>query len=163
MHQRFATVVCALLIATTSAGCSSTYIPRPSARLSMRMDSGSLVWERDGKKFESGLFGGEIEQAVRGVPLAEKYANDYKTGVTGGFVTVLAGAAAVVAGSSLATDEYAQRATTVPGWSTMGVGVIAYFVGLAWLLSAAPHLYDAVNAYNDGIEGGVGPVATPSP
>jgi hypothetical protein len=152
MRQRLATVVCAVLATATSAGCSSAYIPRASAHLSMRMDTGSLVYERDGKKFEGGLFGGEVDEAVQGVPLAEKYASDYKTGVTGGFVAVLAGAAAIIGGTSLSATEYGQGATTVPGWTTVGAGVVAYFVGLAWMLSSQPHLYDAINAYNDAID-----------
>jgi hypothetical protein len=163
MGQRLASIVCAALAATTSAGCSSSYLPRRSSHLSMRMDTGSLVFERDGKKFEGGLFGGDLDEAVQGVPLAEKYASDYKTGVTGGFVMVLAGAAAIVGGTSLAAGEYNQQATTIPGWSTVGAGLVAYIVGLAWMMSSQPHLYDAINAYNDGTEERAEHMAAPPP
>jgi hypothetical protein len=152
MGQRGTMVVCAALVGTMSGGCSSAYLPRRSAHLSMRMDSGSMLFERDGQRFEGGLFGGDLEEAVKGVPLAEKFASDYKTGVTGGFVTVLAGVAAVVGGTSLAGAEYAQGTTNVPGWTTVGAGLVAYFIGLAWMMSSQPHLYDAINAYNDAVD-----------
>jgi hypothetical protein len=147
------TALCGVLVVAVGTGCSSAYIPRRSAHLSMRMDSGSLAYERDGKKFVGGLFGGDLEAAVQGVPLAEKYAAEYRTGVTGGFVLVLAGAAGVAAGASLGTIEYSQRGSSVPGWSTIGAGLVAYVAGLVWMLSSQPHLYDAVNAYNDGVDG----------
>jgi hypothetical protein len=153
MIGRCTAALSAVLVVAFGTGCSSAYIPRRSARLSMRMDSGSLVYERDGKKFVGGLFGGDLDEAVQGVPLAEKYAADYKTGVTGGFVLVLAGAAGVVAGTSLDASEYSQRGSSVPGWSTIGAGLVAYLAGLAWMLSSQPHLYDAVNAYNDAVDG----------
>jgi hypothetical protein len=156
-------VVCAALVGTMSGGCSSAYLPRRSAHLSMRMDSGSLLFERDGQKFEGGLFGGELDEAVKGVPLAEKFASDYKTGVTGGFVMVLAGAAAAIGGTSLAGAEYAQGTTNIPGWTTVGAGLVAYFIGLAWMMSSQPHLYDAINAYNDAVDEHPEPAPTPAP
>jgi hypothetical protein len=163
MRHRGALVVCAVFAGTMSAGCSSAYLPRRSAHLSMRMDSGSLVFERDGQKFEGGLFGGDLDEAVKGVPLAEKFASDYKTGVTGGFVLALAGGAAAIGGSSLAGAEYAQRTSNVPGWTTVGAGLVAYFIGLAWIMSSQPHLYDAINAYNDAADERAEPAAAPAP
>jgi hypothetical protein len=41
----------------------------------------------------------------------------------------------------------------VAGLLVLGAGVVAYFTGLSVMLSAQPHLYDAINAYNDGVEG----------
>lgn len=160
MIGRLGTALSGVLVVAVGTGCSSAYIPRRSAHLSMRMDSGSLAYERDGKKFAGGLFGGNLEEAVQGVPLAEKYAAEYKTGVTGGFVLILAGAAGVVAGTSLDASEYNQRGSSVPGWSTIGAGIVAYAAGLIWMLSSQPHLFDAVNAYNDGVDA---PAAEPGP
>jgi hypothetical protein len=107
--------------------------------------------------------GGDLEEAVQGVPLAEKYAAEYKTGVTGGLILVLAGAAGIAAGTSLDASEYSQRGSSVPGWSTVGAGIVAYAAGLIWMLSSQPHLFDAVNAYNDGVDGPAEPTAPAAP
>jgi UPF0716 family protein affecting phage T7 exclusion len=43
------------------------------------------------------------------------------------------------------------RTLPVAGPVLLGAGLVADFVGLVVMLNAVPHLYDAVNAYNDGL------------
>jgi uncharacterized iron-regulated membrane protein len=43
------------------------------------------------------------------------------------------------------------------GFATAGAGLVLYLTGLIVTLNAVPHLYDAVNAFNDGLP----PPATP--
>ncbi len=150
---RHSTAAIAGLVSCT-LGCSSAYIPRPGPRLSLIMDSGTLAYARDGKKYEGGLFGGEIEEAVRGNAQAEEFARQYKTGTEAGFFSVLVGAVGIVGGTvvtGLEEGPSENRSAPVAGVVTVGAGLLLYMTGLIVMLNAAPHLYDAINAYNDGL------------
>jgi len=148
-HAAVAALVCC------SLGCSSAYMPHPGPRLSVVMDGGTIGYVRDGKKYEGGLFGGDLEEAVRGNPQAEAYAHEFKTGVATGFATTMLGVAGMVGGvvvtGAQAPPSDSNRPIPVTGPVILGAGLVAYVVGLIVMLNAAPHLYDAVNAYNDGL------------
>ena len=125
------------------------------------MEGGTIAYVRDGKTYEGGLFGGDIEEAVRGNPQAEEYAHEYKTGVVTGFATTMLGVAGMVGGLVVTGVEEApptnNRSVPVAGPVLLGAGVLAYVVGLVVMLNAVPHLYDAVNAYNDALGVRAGP------
>jgi hypothetical protein len=150
MDWRFGRVAALLLC---SVGCSSTYMPRPGPRLSVVMDEGRLAYVRDGKKFEGGWLGGDIEGAVQGNPVAEEYARDFKSGMVAGFATTMVASALVVAGAVVTGVEEGPstgRATVpVTGLAMMGAGLVVDLIGLVLVARATPHLWDAVNAYND--------------
>ena len=77
-----------------TAGCSSALYPASRGPSSSRvvMESGSLAYVRDGKTYEGGLFGGEIEEADSGNPRAEEYARDIqRPGATTGFALSMLG------------------------------------------------------------------------
>ncbi|HEX3771743.1 MAG TPA: hypothetical protein VHV30_12785 [Polyangiaceae bacterium] len=152
------TVVAAAILASFTTGCSSSYMPVQGPRLSVVMESGTPVYMRDGQRFSGGFLGGDIEDAVRGSPRAEDYAHDYKSGMVTGFVSTLAGALAIGVGAGLAGGEASQSSTPTPGLVTLGGGALLYIVGLGMLLAAQPHLYDAINAYNDDFDHAGGPV-----
>jgi hypothetical protein len=140
------------LLVSFTFGCSSSYVPLQSPRVAIVMEGGSHAFVRDGVKYEGGLFGGDIEAAVRGNPKAEAQARTYKNLVVGGFVLTLAGEAAAVGGLSIIGADAARNQTlSTPAAVLLGGGVVGYLVGLGLLLSAPPHLYDAVNIYNDGL------------
>jgi hypothetical protein len=156
--RRYATATIAVLVScsvSSSLGCASSYMPRPGPRIAVVMDSGSVAYVRDGKKYEGGLFGGDIEEAVRGNPQAEDYARQYKAGVEAGFLTTMVGVAGLVGGTVVTSVEASpsagDRATPVAGLVTVGAGLVLYVTGLIVVLNATPHLYDAINAYNDGV------------
>lgn len=119
------------------------------------MAGGTIAYVRDGKTYEGGLFGGDIEEAVRGNAQAEEYAHEYKNGVVTGFVTTMLGVAGMVGGLTVTGVEEAppanNRSMPVAGPVILGAGVLVYVVGLVVMLNAVPHLYDAVNAYNDSV------------
>jgi len=121
----------------------------------MIMDHGTLAYVRDGKMYEGGLFGGDIEEAVHGNAQAEEYAHKYKTGMEAGFATTMVGVAGLFGGlivTDLGTESQAgNRAVPVTGLITAGAGLVLYLTGLFVMLNATPHLYDAVNAYNDSV------------
>lgn len=125
------------------------------------MESGSLAYVRDGKKYEGGMLGGDIEEAVRGNPRAEQYAHDYKSGMVTGFALSMVGIAGMVGGLTVEGIQEANHPTgsqsvPVTGLVIFGAGLLLDLVGSGMMLGAVPHLYDAVNAFNDG-------VAPPSP
>jgi hypothetical protein len=86
-----------------------------------------------------------------------------------GFVTTLLGAGGIVGGLVLTSAEAGSQSSSasnaeVPGLVLMGVGAAAYLAGLFVMLAARPHIYDAMNAYNDTIEArGAAGSAVPAP
>jgi len=148
-------VVVVAAVVSCNVGCSSAYIPRPGPRISVLMDGGTLAYARDGKKYEGGIFGGDLEEAVRGNPQAEEYAREFKNGMTTGFASTMLGVGGIL-GGLIVTDLQlpppgSNRSLPATGPVILGAGLVAYFVGLAVMLNAAPHLWDAVNVYNDGV------------
>jgi hypothetical protein len=161
-----------LIAALGCEACTSDYLPRPGPRLSMVQESGSLVYVRDGKKIEGGFLGGGIEDAVQGVPQAEAYAHQYKSGMVTGFALTLVGVAGIIGGLTLTTTEASSQpnqssnnsSAVLPGLLVMGAGAIVEIIGTIVMSSAQPHLFDAVNAYNDGVESrGGAPAPAPVP
>jgi hypothetical protein len=152
MRRRAVAVI--TLVACT-AGCSSAYIPQRGPRLSVVMENGSLAYVRDGKTYEGGVFGGDIEEAVRGQTRAEEYARQYKNGLTTGFALSVLGIGGMIGGAVVTGAEAGRSNSDVPvtGLAFLGAGLVLDLVGSIVMLAAVPHLYDAVNAYNDGVEG----------
>jgi hypothetical protein len=153
------------------AGCSYHYIPKATGRVNVVMDGGKIGYMRDGKLYEGGIFGGDIEEAVRGNALAEDYASRFKTAQIGGFVVTIIGTGATVAGGILGGYGAAQNNST-PGSgnsnTTLGLGLIFGGLGLMlggaiWAITGQPYLYDAINAYNDGVQPPAAPPPAPPP
>ena len=93
LHRNAATV----FVLCSTVGCASSYLPQPSPRVSVVMDGGSYAYTRDGQKYSGGLFGGDIDKAVKGNKAAEKYAHEYKTGMATGFALTVIGLAGLLA------------------------------------------------------------------
>jgi hypothetical protein len=153
-----------LLLLSSSLGCSSSYVPATSPRLSIVMEGGRYSYVRDGKKFDAGVFGGDIDEAVRGNPKAEKYARQYKNGLVTGFVLTMLGTAGLVAGLAVAASDAPQQPSGQPFPPTGPVialtGAAIEIVGVIVTTAAFPHQFDAVNVYNDGV---APPPPAPSP
>jgi hypothetical protein len=161
--SRFSAI--AVVLACTTA-CSSAYIPQPGPRLSVVMESGSLAYVRDGKTYEGGFFGGDIEEAVSGNPRAEEYAHEYKSGLVTGFAMSMIGIAGMLGGVSFAAADAARTndtSTPITGLLIAGGGALLDLIGLALMTNAVPHLYDAVNAFNDGVRTAPAPTPTAPP
>src|SRR5690242_2218077 len=84
-----AVLMCTLTLAGT--GCSTAYMPRPSQRVQVIMKNGTPAYVREGKVYEGGMFGGDLDEAVRGNPDAESHAKAYQNSMIGGFLATLAG------------------------------------------------------------------------
>ncbi|MBI5609864.1 MAG: hypothetical protein HY902_13410 [Deltaproteobacteria bacterium] len=157
------------LVAVSGPACSSAYTPRRSAALKLLMENGQPTLLKNGSYTPMGMFGGGLVEAVAEHPQALEYAEAYRDGTVWGFGTAIAGA--VVMGLSplaLAADGNANNRgpsdqavnTTL---AVAGVGLIAYCVGLAMVVDAQPHMFDAINRYNDAVEEGWRPPAAPTP
>ncbi len=156
LSQFLLKTVGAALALGSIAGCSTSYMPRSSGRVSVVQVGGIPSYARGGKIYHGGLGGGELEEAVQGNPAAEQHARDYKAGTITGFVSALVGGVGMCAGVGLlAADSAAHeshRGRQIGGAATLGVGVVAYVVGLALVINAQPHMWDAINIYNDGVQ-----------
>jgi len=127
-------------------------MPAASPRVSLVTDGGHWAYVREGKKYSGGIFGGDLEDAVRGNAQAEEYARAYQGGLTGGFVVAMLGAAGIVSGA-VVTGAQSENGQSVPpaGPLILAGGIVAYLVGLGIMVAAQPHLTDAINVYNDSL------------
>lgn len=162
---------CALSLAT---GCSTSYLPKPGPRVAIIQQAGSPAYVRDGKIYEGGLFGGDLPQAVRGNAEAEAHARAYKSGMVGGFITTLLGGLGMGAGLVVFANgtQASGPATTGAADSSHGQavggamfvgGLAAYVAGFVIMLNAQPHMWDAINVYNDGLPASAAPPPVPPP
>jgi hypothetical protein len=163
--RRWTRAALAIAIAAYASGCASTYMPRPGPRISLVMENGSYAYVRDGRTYAGGMFGGDIVEAVRGDPKAEEFARAYKNGVTVGLVLAYLGAAAAFAGLAVAASDEVQHtgggAPPPTGVIILGSGLLVELVGAVIGLNAVPHLYDAINTYNDDVEPASSAAAAP--
>jgi hypothetical protein len=147
----------AALFVSMSLGCSSSYMPAASPRVTLIQDSGHWSYLRDGKYYSGAIFSGGLEKAVEGNPQAEEYARQYTTGMAWGFGLVLTALAGAITGAAVQIndDQHLQPGqTTIPpmGLVILGGSLVVDIVGALIAANAAPHMADAINAYNDGLE-----------
>lgn len=151
-------VVLVTQLAPTSLGCASSYVPRPGPHVALVQDGGTISYVREGVKYDGGIFGGDIEEAVSGSPRAEEYARAYKTGMTTGFVLTMLGALGAVGGAVYMGDAASQTPISNSGVTTGTIvlisGIVVELVGAGIAARAQTHLYDAVNVYNDEVDSG---------
>src|SRR5258708_39487874 len=105
------------------------------------MKSGTPSYVRDGRVYEGGIFGGELEEAVRGNPEAESHARSYRNGMTTGFILTLLGGASVIGGVGFVaagTNGSGSNDTTkqTAGGTLLLPGLVAGIVGN--ILGATP-------------------------
>ena len=135
-------------------GCSSSYEPARSPRIVMVVDSGYPTFVKDGERVGSPAFGTGLVQAVHGNPRAEHHARVGRNLVVGGFVLDMLGLGAEIGGLVVLGQ---QNAGAPEQHSTAGTvlvvsGITAIVAGTVMILTGQPHIYDAVNLYNDGLE-----------
>jgi hypothetical protein len=163
MHDRMRvrrTMSCLLAcaIGASPVGCSTSYMPKTPGRVAVISQGGTPAYVRDGKIYEGGIFGGDLEEAVRGNPGAEDHARAYRSGMTGGFVAVLLGAAGMISGVVVVGDSATKsggssnsnESQALVGGGLLVGGLAAYITGFVLMMNAQPHMLDAVNVYNDG-------------
>jgi len=153
-------------LALALAGCSSSYQPARSPRVATVMEGGSFTLVRDGKRYPVGIFGGGIEDAVEGNAEAEEHARAYRNLTVAGLSTSVLGLGMEIGGLVLTANNSGfggDSANGPAGAALVFSGLAAVVVGSVLMASAQPHLWDAVNTYNDGIDGPWRPSPRPPP
>jgi len=143
-----------VVLAAMAVGCSSAYTPRAGRRVSMTMQQGQIAYVRDGQVIKHGAFGSGLRKAVKGSPQAEAAAGEYHERTVNGVICLGLSIVALIVGGGrmgyhLAKEE---NADTIDAGLLLG-GLVLYGVGLHQVATAQPYLYDAINIYNDSVEG----------
>jgi hypothetical protein len=140
------------LVTVATIGCATSYAPRPSHRLAFVESGGALRLTRDSQSF--GIW--HVDQAVAGNPQAEVEARTYVHRTTAGLVLDLAGIGLVVGGSVLGNSS-SSRARRDEGAGLVFGGFASITTAIVLVVTGVPHLYDAINIYNDGVPRDAGP------
>jgi hypothetical protein len=144
----------ALLTLLATSACSTTYVPQNTGRIAVVMDGGSYALFKDGKVYKPGLFGGDVDEAVAGNPRAEDEMSTYQGQQTTGALCTIGGAALVLGGAAVlaaAPPQSGDSRGLTPSLAMFLGGLVVDLIGLAFTTSAQPHLWNAVNIYNDGV------------
>jgi len=129
------------------------------------MDDGGLTLVRDGRSFGAGFFGGGVVDAVEGNSAALEHAHTYRQYTIAGWALYLGGLGLSLTGLGLwqagnRNDNLQQENTGQV--LTLG-GVAALITGAGFLIGAQPHLWDAINLYNDEVDRRARPSYWPNP
>jgi hypothetical protein len=116
------------------------------------MSGGSPTFYKDGEEYPGGLFLGGAEDAVHGNSRAEREARTAHRLMVGGFVVTLVGEASAATGLALLVPAYPTAPRRDVGVGLIIGGLVGTITGLVLLMNAPPHMYDAINIYNDGVE-----------
>jgi hypothetical protein len=119
------------------------------------MKGGTPAYVREGRVYEGGIFGGDLEEAVRGNPEAESHARAFQNELIGGLLGSIGGSASMATGAALYASgrSFSDRDSTkqTVGASLFVGGLAAFITGMILLTTAQPHHWDAINIYNDGL------------
>ena len=141
-----------LLASIFACACSSGYEPAKSPRITTIIEGGSPTFVKDGARYGNPAFAVGLVHAVQGNPRAEEQARIGRNLAIGGFAIDMAGLGSEIGGLvALQHDQgRGQPSTLATGLIFGGLGAV--IVGGVMLFSAQPHIYDAVNIYNDGVD-----------
>ena len=150
---RMRRVVIGLVAAVFTCACSSGYEPAKSPRIAIVVEGGSPTFVKNGEHFGNSAFASGLVRAVNGNARAEEQALTARSLVIGGFVLDVAGLGSEVGGFvALGHDSGANgHSSALPAALLLG-GIGAVVAGTLVIVSAQPHVYDAVNIYNDGVD-----------
>ncbi|MCX5744515.1 MAG: hypothetical protein NT062_18645 [Proteobacteria bacterium] len=153
MRTRAASLLCSLSLV---GGCFSTsHAPRDPRKVYMTMESGVRGYVRGGEFHSEMGFGGGLVEAVESNPRALEAADTFRGRMIGGFVGLFGGAMCLP--GILAYDaakQYDGRASIPDSHAYLAVGCgLAMVVGAFAMASAMPYQFDAINIFNDELDG----------
>lgn len=163
MNERLRACSTALLLASPLvAGCgAATYIPRPSPRIQVVSEGTSLALVKNGRSYPLNLFGSNLDDVVEGNPKAESEAHEYRSKAVTSFVLSTVGSVSAGVGAGLLIGDELQSSPSsslLIGSLVMALGgAVLSIVGGTIGSNAQPHLWNAINIYNDGL-----PIAYPA-
>jgi hypothetical protein len=153
-----------LLALSFVAGCSSSYEPARSPRIQTVVEGGQPTFVKNGERFGSLAFGTGLVDAVEGNPQAEHHARVGRNLIVGGFVLDLVGLGAEIGGLAVLAHDRNQNGDAPASGVAVGLlvgGLVAVAAGTVMIIAGQPHVYDAINIYNDGVA--AQPAASPLP
>jgi hypothetical protein len=136
-------------------GCSSSYEPARSPRIETVIEGGQPTFVKDGVHFGSPVWGTGLVDAVQGQPQAEHHARVGRNLIVGGFVLDLFGLGSEIGAVAVAAHEDKEHGDELPSGLVVGLvvgGVAAALAGSVMMIAGQPHVYDAINIYNDSVE-----------
>jgi hypothetical protein len=153
-----ATVVVALLFAQSGCAITGTYEPKPSRRIAP-LDVAGRVYVREGRRYNVGVFG-SAEDLVRGNDLAVAEARASFRKSTAGWLLYGIGTSLLATGIILD----ASRRTETPVETALILGSLVPLIASApFIAGATVSRQNAVNIYNDSLEGPIDPHAFDEP
>ncbi len=131
------------------------YNPRPSPRIQVVPDGSQIALLKNGHRYGTGVLGGAVEEAVEGNPEAEEEARTYRQRGIAGFVLSTVGSVTAGVGAGLLVgNELQQNPSSTLNIASIAMtigGAVVSIVGSFLVGSAQPHLWNAINIYNDGL------------
>jgi hypothetical protein len=151
-------VALALLVVTSGGACAArgSYTPRIAV-----VDARGRTFVRDGRTFSTGL-AGSAEELVAGNAIAVDHARRYRRQAITGLTLAGVGVAAVATGAALglgAAGEDRRGAGAIVAVTS----IVPNLVSLFFTMAARQNLENAVNIYNDGLDGPIAPDAFDEP
>jgi|SRR6185369_3538846 len=141
-----------VLVVAFTAGCSSSYEPARSPRIVTVVEGGQPTFVKNGERIGGPAFGSGLADAVASNPEAERQASIGRNLVLGGFVLDLVGLGSVIGGTVVFAKQDSPNEPSPAGTALVLGGVAAVLAGSVLILAGQPHIYDAVNIYNDSLE-----------
>jgi hypothetical protein len=130
-------------LASSGAGCGTSYRPQASARLAVVIHHGAAMYVKDGRETPVGPLGGRLQDLVAESPDAAAHAHAAHTELAIGIPCYLTGVAGVVVGVAVLSGPI--------GWVVIGVGAATGGTGLGLMGAGLTHVVDAINVHNDAI------------
>lgn len=149
IHIAKVTVAAAAVFGCLSAACSTSYQPRPSARVGFVIHNGAAMYVKDGHETPIGPLGGALEPLVAGAPPAAARAHRAHNQLAAGVPLYAGGLAIVVVGVTLSWSPL--------GWIVVGAGAASLASGLGLMGAGVTNVADAINLHNDSIDAPASP------
>ena len=146
----------ALLVAQLACAGAATYQPRPSPRIAVVHINGR-VYVRDGQRYEIGLLGGGAEELVASNDTAVALARKHRRKQIWSMSLFGVGLGTAIAGNTLfwTADAGDERR----GLALVWLSLIPIVASAVFFNSARHDLDNAVNIYNDALDGPIAPDA----
>jgi hypothetical protein len=151
-------VAVALLVAQLACAGAASYQPRPSPRIAAVHINGR-VYVRDGQRYEIGMLGGGAEELVANNEMATALAHKHRRKQVWAMSFFGLGLGASIAGNALFWTADAQDTNRARGLAIVGLTLIPIVASAAFFNSARHDLDNAVNIYNDALDGPIAPNA----
>jgi Na+-driven multidrug efflux pump len=145
------TMACAALVASGSIGCATSFEPR-SPHIAIVRGQFSRGYVKDGVHYDGGPFGGEVGEAVKGVPEAERHTDAYAALSTAGSITIFGSEGLAIGASVVAATVDKGEARDATQIGLIIGSAVALVTGVVLHVMAEPHLYDAANIYNADLD-----------